>query len=114
MACMSHECLDCGEWWFDNEPRSDCPKCGSSNTIGFFDEKGGGADYSTVVILFGLLILAIGIMIFDYGRGADVERSRADSLQSVLDTAKVKVDTIYGDLTAEGFHLKCYILPEGD
>lgn len=38
MACMDHECLDCGEWWADNSTDRECPFCGSMNTTMFFDE----------------------------------------------------------------------------
>jgi predicted nucleic acid-binding Zn-ribbon protein len=38
MACISHECYDCGEWWSDNSLHSECPKCGSWDSIGHFDE----------------------------------------------------------------------------
>jgi predicted nucleic acid-binding Zn-ribbon protein len=41
MACMEHECADCGHVWFDNEPpaASPCPKCGSHDVSHFFDEE---------------------------------------------------------------------------
>jgi len=39
MACMEHDCRDCGEMWFDNKPDGECPKCESTNVAHFHDEQ---------------------------------------------------------------------------
>jgi predicted nucleic acid-binding Zn-ribbon protein len=39
MACMEHECLDCGHVEFNNKPGcGSCAKCGSQNVTSTFDE----------------------------------------------------------------------------
>ena len=38
MACMEHECENCGEAWFDNKASGQCSACGSSEVRSFFDE----------------------------------------------------------------------------
>jgi predicted nucleic acid-binding Zn-ribbon protein len=38
MACMEHECGECGLWWFDNRLKGPCPDCGSKIVISKFDE----------------------------------------------------------------------------
>ena len=38
MACMEHDCAECGHVWFDNVPRRRCELCGSWNVAHFFDE----------------------------------------------------------------------------
>ena len=40
MACMDHECLDCGEQWFDDKLHPACPNedCQSENVTNHFDE----------------------------------------------------------------------------
>jgi len=38
MACMEHECCECGTIWFDNKRYGTCPKCGSSSVSDTFDE----------------------------------------------------------------------------
>jgi Zn finger protein HypA/HybF involved in hydrogenase expression len=40
MACLEHECMDCGEFWMDNDPRGICPECGSTDVHTDFDEEG--------------------------------------------------------------------------
>lgn len=38
MACLDHECRECGEMWADNDYTSECPTCGALNKTTFFDE----------------------------------------------------------------------------
>lgn len=38
MACMEHECADCGHYDMDNRRWSRCPKCGSTRVTNWFDE----------------------------------------------------------------------------
>jgi len=38
MACMTWECLSCGEMWHNNETNSICPKCGNDNVVYDYDE----------------------------------------------------------------------------
>lgn len=38
MACLDHECRECGEMWADNDYTSECPACGALNKTTFFDE----------------------------------------------------------------------------
>ncbi len=39
MACMEHECLNCGYFDADNSPQWDsCPQCGSTNVVDICDE----------------------------------------------------------------------------
>lgn len=38
MACMEHECLQCGYIWFNNTYNSSCPECGSRIALHYFDE----------------------------------------------------------------------------
>jgi len=41
MACIEHDCKECGAYWADNGPRyQDCPECGSHETVYTFDEEG--------------------------------------------------------------------------
>jgi rubrerythrin len=39
MACMEHECSDCGHVWFDNSTVRTCPVCGERGS-NLFDEEG--------------------------------------------------------------------------
>jgi hypothetical protein len=39
MACMEHDCQDCGHTWFDNERAPPCPECHSVHVSHFFDEQ---------------------------------------------------------------------------
>lgn len=39
MACMEHECCECGHVWFDNSMNRECPVCGSKDTTRHFDEE---------------------------------------------------------------------------
>jgi len=38
MACMTHECNECGAMWHDNKTHSKCPKCGSDDVYSEYDE----------------------------------------------------------------------------
>ena len=38
MACLDHDCNECGYMWHDNIRFSNCPKCGSTNSHVTFDE----------------------------------------------------------------------------
>lgn len=38
MACMTHDCFDCKNMWFNNQIDSYCPACGSDNIVSLFDE----------------------------------------------------------------------------
>lgn len=38
MACMQHDCADCGHRGFDNHSWKYCPMCGSKNVSNDFDE----------------------------------------------------------------------------
>jgi rubrerythrin len=38
MACMEHECHECGYLWHDNTPRGNCPQCGAWDVGHYFDE----------------------------------------------------------------------------
>lgn len=38
MACLEHDCHDCGHVWFDNNLSRRCPMCCSHNTSRLFDE----------------------------------------------------------------------------
>ncbi len=39
MACMEHECLNCGYFDADNSPQwASCPQCGSTNVVDICDE----------------------------------------------------------------------------
>jgi rubrerythrin len=38
MACMEHECDECGHIWFNNKPGGNCPICGSPYVRHTFDE----------------------------------------------------------------------------
>lgn len=40
MACMTHDCLDCGNIVCNNQTTmSSCPKCGSDNTASHWDDQ---------------------------------------------------------------------------
>lgn len=39
MACMSHECGDCGHMWFNNASAWSCEECGSGRVSSFYDEQ---------------------------------------------------------------------------
>lgn len=40
MACyMEHICQSCGHEWFDNQYRSNCPRCKSGHVISHYDEE---------------------------------------------------------------------------
>ena len=39
MACMSHQCKECDNEWFNNERYGVCPECGSSIVQHDFDEQ---------------------------------------------------------------------------
>lgn len=39
MATMEHHCRSCDETWFDNDPKGQCPKCGSDDVQDFWDEQ---------------------------------------------------------------------------
>ncbi len=39
MACMEHQCRACGHTWFDNSSSGTCPKCGSMDSLKFWDEQ---------------------------------------------------------------------------
>lgn len=40
MACMTHDCLDCGNIVCNNQTTmSYCPKCGSDNTASHWDDQ---------------------------------------------------------------------------
>jgi predicted nucleic acid-binding Zn-ribbon protein len=38
VACMEHDCAECGATWHDNQRHPACPKCGSTNVSSHFDE----------------------------------------------------------------------------
>lgn len=40
MACMTHDCLDCGNIVCNNQTTmSSCPKCKSENTVSHWDDE---------------------------------------------------------------------------
>jgi predicted nucleic acid-binding Zn-ribbon protein len=39
MACMEHECRDCGHVWFNNTAREKCPRCLGCDVANYFDEE---------------------------------------------------------------------------
>ncbi len=45
MACLEHVCRDCQHEWFDNSLSLSCPRCGSTNTLRYFDEGDDTPDY---------------------------------------------------------------------
>ena len=44
MACIEHECGDCGEIFMDNNSGGRCPTCGSHDVSSFFDEESGASE----------------------------------------------------------------------
>ena len=38
MACMEHQCRNCGNNWFSNASHAACAKCRSTNVAHYWDE----------------------------------------------------------------------------
>lgn len=45
MACIEHECFECGHLWTDNEYANQCPECKSTEVSNWFDESPFGDNY---------------------------------------------------------------------